>query len=155
MQVTFQGMVIQHNATQSINADEISMTIGDSTRDVIVKFVAHEGFNRQEILESVGSTILLKHVYVLNETSVFYDEQHSIASSYQLNPPNSEELVKLFSNEWNDQRHSINPHPNTNKLQPGHAHTNWFYCVLHAHTHISGGSLPAIPTNARADTHER
>jgi hypothetical protein len=99
MQVTFQGMVIQHNATQSINADEISMTIGDSTRDVIVKFVAHDGFNRQEILESVGSTILLKHVYVLNETSVFYDEQHSIASSYQLNPPNSEELVKLFSTE--------------------------------------------------------
>ncbi len=74
------------------------MTVGDATKDITVKFVAHDGFNRQEILESVGSTILLKHVYVLNETSVFYDEQHSIASSYQLNPPNSGELLSLFSN---------------------------------------------------------
>jgi hypothetical protein len=91
-------MVMEHKAVQSINSDEISMTVGDATKDITVKFVAHDGFNRQEILESVGSTILLKHVYVLNETSVFYDEQHSIASSYQLNPPNSEELLSLFSN---------------------------------------------------------
>ena len=89
-------MVIQHNPAQLINADEISMTIGDQTKDIIVKFVVNEGFNRQEILDSVGSTILLKHVYVLNESSVFYDENHSIASSYQLNPPNSDEILSLF-----------------------------------------------------------
>ncbi len=91
-------MVIEHKAVPSINDDEIIMTVGDATKDITVKFVVHDGFNRQEILESVGSTILLRHVYVLNEASVFYDEQHSIASSYQLNPPNSHELLSLFSN---------------------------------------------------------
>ena len=79
-----------------MNADEVCMTIGDATKDILVKFVAHEGFNRQKLIQSVGQTILLKHVYVLNENSVFYDEQHSLPSSYQLNPPNSEELLSLF-----------------------------------------------------------
>ena len=100
MQVSFQGMVVQHNPADTINADEISMTIGDATRDIIVKFVAHDGFNQQEIIDSVGRIILLKHVYVLNQSSVFYDEHHSIASSYQINPPNSDEILSLFDSAW-------------------------------------------------------
>ncbi len=70
--------------------------VGDETRDVTVKVVALPGFNRDPLLESVGKVVLFKHVYVLNDKFVFYDDMASIPSSYTISPPNSEHLLSHF-----------------------------------------------------------
>ena len=65
-------------------------------RDVTVKIVANASFDRVPLLESVGHTILFKHVYVLNATSVFFDDMGSIPSTYELNPTGTERLLDHF-----------------------------------------------------------
>jgi hypothetical protein len=93
--VSFHGFVVEL-VNQSLAPDEIWLMIGDENKEVMCKFVAPAGFNRSLLIESIGKTILLKHVYVLNATSVFYDEGSSIASSFEVSPANSEHLLVAF-----------------------------------------------------------
>jgi hypothetical protein len=96
--VSFYGVIIEH-IHQSVQPDELWLLIGDESRDTTVKIVAHASFDRTPLLDSIGKTILFKHVYVLTASSVFFDDMGSIPSSYQLNPPESEHLLIHFKIE--------------------------------------------------------
>ena len=72
------------------------LLVGDEGRDVTVKIVANSSFDRVPLLESVGHTILFKHVYVLTATQVFFDDMGSIPSTYELNPIGTERLLDHF-----------------------------------------------------------
>jgi hypothetical protein len=76
--------------------DEIWMVVGDESRDITVKVVALPGFNRSALLESFGKVVLFKHVYVLNDKFLFYDDMASISSSYIVSPPNTDQLLEHF-----------------------------------------------------------
>lgn len=95
MQVSFFGFV-QEVIPQTFMADELWLLVGDEGRDVTVKIVANAFFDRVPLLESVGHTILFKHVYVLNASSVFFDDMGSIPSTYELNPSGTEHLLIHF-----------------------------------------------------------
>ena len=85
--------------SQTVQPDEMWLLIGDETSDVTVKMVANSTFDRIPLLESVGKTILFKHVYVLNGTSCFFDDMSAIASSYELSPIGAEHLLTHFKKE--------------------------------------------------------
>jgi hypothetical protein len=93
--VSFFGFVLEIVA-QNLQADELWLLVGDDSRDVTVKIVANTSFDRIPLLESVGHTILFKHVYVLNANSVFFDDMGCIPSSYELNPSGAEHLLEHF-----------------------------------------------------------
>lgn len=72
-QVSFYGVILEH-LQQVTQPDELWLLIGDEGRDTTVKIVALAGFDRAPLLESIGKTVMFKHVYVLTATSVFYDD---------------------------------------------------------------------------------
>jgi hypothetical protein len=75
------------------------LLIGDDSRETTVRIVAPESFDRSPLIDSVGHTILFKHVYVLTASSVFFDEMSSIPSSYVLDPPDAEHLLLHFKSD--------------------------------------------------------
>ena len=93
--VSFYGVIIEH-IVQSAAPDEMWILVGDESRDITVKVVATPGYDRTDLLESVGQTILFKHVYVLNASTVFFDDMGAIPSAYQLHPPGAEHLLAFF-----------------------------------------------------------
>lgn len=98
VQVSFYGVVLEI-IPQTVQADEIWLLVGDESRDITVKIVANSSFDRIPLIEAIGKSILFKHVYVLNNSSVFFDDMGAIPSSYELNPIGSEHLLAHFKSE--------------------------------------------------------
>jgi hypothetical protein len=84
------------NDFKSSVSNEMWLTIGDETSEIVVKMDIQPETNPTDIFDSVGKVIQWRNAYVLTQKVVVCNSLASIASSYVISPPNTEHLLQAF-----------------------------------------------------------
>jgi hypothetical protein len=101
MEVEIPTVQTRHVATEitdfnSSVSNEMLLTIGDETNEILVKMDIQPETNPTVIFDSIGKVIQWRNVYVLTQKIVVCNSLAPVASSYIISPPNTEHLLQAF-----------------------------------------------------------
>lgn len=88
------------NDFNSSVSNEMWLTIGDETSEIVVKMDIQPETNPTDICDGIGKVIQWRNAYVLTQKIVVCNSLASIASSYVISPPNTEHLLQAFKTAW-------------------------------------------------------